>query len=139
MMDLLGLEHKRRGRKKGETGNPNGRPRVRHFTEVVRSKTRNGKVLIEMALRIIESAEAKDADKLRAAEFLASYGWGRPVQMMGISSADDVKGLLGLMEKFKKMKAQEKEAGKLDVKEAEYRVVDDSKPEGTGESVSPNP
>lgn len=64
----------------GQTGNPGGRPRSKGLAEYVRSKTRNGKDLVEFWLSVIEGRQPRATmqDKLKAAEQLADRGFGKP-------------------------------------------------------------
>jgi hypothetical protein len=67
--------------KKGQTGNPNGRPKLPDLKEVMAkalSSEKNGKAAIE---EIIDAMKAKAAKgDVRAAEFLFDRGYGKATQ-----------------------------------------------------------
>lgn len=59
---------------KGVSGNPSGRPAVvKDIQDLARQKT-------PQALAALESALANKSERVRAAEVLLAYGYGRPTQ-----------------------------------------------------------
>lgn len=75
----------------GQSGNPGGRPKSKGLADYVRSKTRNGKALVEFWLSILESTSHKvtTQDKLKAAAELADRGFGKPEQQTKLTGIDD--------------------------------------------------
>lgn len=63
---------------KGQSGNPGGRPRG--FGALIREATDDGEELVRTVLAVLRSRRTAARDRLRAAEFLADRGWGRPSQ-----------------------------------------------------------
>lgn len=71
-------QRKPRGRpfRKGQSGNPGGRPKS--FASLVREQAQDGVDLVDIALRIARDDE--HPKQLDAVKFLAAYGWGQPTQ-----------------------------------------------------------
>lgn len=71
--------------KKGESGNPGGRPKG--LAAYVREKTRDGHALVDFFVQIfngeaIDNKKPKLADRLAAADWLADRGFGKAVQAL---------------------------------------------------------
>lgn len=71
--------------KPGQSGNPSGRPK-NPFPELIRGKTRDGNLIIERVLFVLQQSKSYGAI-MHAAEFLRDTGWWKPVQ--GIRGADE--------------------------------------------------
>jgi len=73
---------RRRGKgrpfKKGESGNPKGRPPIDYNIKAACQKLAPN--LIEILKNIAESEDAKHADRIRAADILLDRGFGRAIQ-----------------------------------------------------------
>jgi hypothetical protein len=61
----------------GVCANPGGRPRS--LGRQIRDKTRDGRELVDFAVGLVRDRRASTKVRLDAAQFLAAYGWGRPV------------------------------------------------------------
>lgn len=72
--------------RKGQSGNPGGRPKSAGFPERVRQATRNGEDLIEIALEIMNDEAAGKTIRLDALKWLADRGWGRAVALVALES-----------------------------------------------------
>lgn len=79
---------KTKGRwKKGESGNPNGRPKI---PEDVKEAFKNATPkAIETLQTILDNPEARDGDKIRAAEIILDRAWGKPTQSMELDGKVD--------------------------------------------------
>jgi hypothetical protein len=70
----------------GQSGNPDGRPkRSRELLTLVRDSTQDGRMLIDLLVRIVEGEPVLGhkptlADMMRASEILLDRGWGRAIQ-----------------------------------------------------------
>ena len=66
------------GFKKGQSGNPAGRPRgMRRFAKEIMRATANGSELWQIALQIARNQEARDHDRLEAVKFLKESSLGK--------------------------------------------------------------
>ena len=72
--------------KKGQSGNPLGRPK-NPFGELVRVKSEDGKKLVEGVWKIFMTSKS-EAHRLWAAEWLRDTGYGKPAQGVHISDGD---------------------------------------------------
>ncbi len=77
--------------KKGQSGNPGGRPKALvTIQDLAREHTEaNIRVLAE----IRDKADASEASRVAAAQALLDRGWGKPSQSIGLGQADDLKPL----------------------------------------------
>ena len=70
--------------KKGQSGNPKGRPPVRTaLADCIRRHVEPIKI-VKIALDIAENPVAQDKDRIAATKFLAEYGWSKPVQQVEV-------------------------------------------------------
>jgi hypothetical protein len=67
----------RGGFRKGQSGNPGGRPRS--LASVMHAARRHTLEAIQTEVKLMRSAESESV-KLSAAEAILSRGWGKPVQ-----------------------------------------------------------
>lgn len=73
--------------KKGETGNPKGRPRSGNaLTEAIRRKV-NVDDFLDDLIRIAKESPS-DQTRLRAMEILSSLGWKKPAQVVEVGPSD---------------------------------------------------
>lgn len=73
--------------KPGQSGNPGGRPKAQHnLLELCRN-------LAPKALEALEAALEVPKERVRAAEILLAYGYGRPVQAMNVRKITSVEQL----------------------------------------------
>ena len=69
--------------KPGQSGNPAGRPKS--LMDLIKTQTKNGNVLIDVAMAILtqetyRNQTVKIADRLEALKWLADRGWGKAIQ-----------------------------------------------------------
>ena len=79
---------KPRGRpfKKGESGNPGGRPKLpKEFIERAREKSFEA---LEYLIETVGNKDVADTVRVRAAETIIAYGFGKPTQAIDLSSND---------------------------------------------------
>lgn len=81
--------------KKGQTGNPGGRPKG--LASSIREATRDGAELKEILLEVARSKDHRN-DRLRAVELLLQRGWGKApeIQLTGELSDEHVEALTGV-------------------------------------------
>lgn len=74
--------------KKGQSGNPGGRPKGSGLSEYIRKRTKDGFALAEFMVRIIQGVipEVTIRDKIAAVDWLAKYGFGLPNQAVFLQS-----------------------------------------------------
>ena len=72
----------------GQSGNPNGRPRLGvALAEKVRKATKEGNSIVRLLVEIADGGlEAKISDRLAAAEMLLSRGWGKSVSQVEVTA-----------------------------------------------------
>ena len=67
--------------KKGESGNPAGRPkRNREITLYISEKTDEGRALVDQLCEMAVSSKVNPRDRIRAIEMLLDRGFGKAVQ-----------------------------------------------------------
>ncbi len=74
--------------KKGQSGNPGGRKKgLGEFRTLCANLSTEH---IPVLVRILKSKArfTKNADKIRAWEVLAAYGWGKPAQTVDVTNSD---------------------------------------------------
>lgn len=73
--------------KKGESGNPNGRPKTVGFIqELAREKTETA---IKKIIDLMDFSEDEGV-QLRAAQAILDRGWGKPSQQMDLSATPEL-------------------------------------------------
>lgn len=77
-------EKKKRGNgkpfEKGQSGNPNGRPRIpQEFKELAKTKSLGA---LNKIIEIMENPESDKKDVLRASEMIIDRAWGKPTQQI---------------------------------------------------------
>ena len=82
---------KQRGRgrpfRKGVSGNPTGRPPG--FGGYIRKRTKDGRVIADFMLAVMQDATRKIDHRMEAAAWLADRGFGKPVQTLEHSGSAD--------------------------------------------------
>ncbi len=73
--------------KPGQSGNPGGKPKG--FGALIRQESKDGAELVRTALAILRNTKAANRDRLKAAEFLADRGWGKPPTSINFNPGDD--------------------------------------------------
>lgn len=71
--------------RKGQTGNPGGRPRG---IAAVCREIADADVLLGTLLGIVLDPQARNADRIRAAEILLDRGWGKPPTHAPVEGGD---------------------------------------------------
>ena len=75
--------------RKGQSGNPGGRPKTRGLIEEIkRACGENGSKLIRAILAIADDQAAPASTRLAALELLLAYGWGQPAPMSEPTSTE---------------------------------------------------
>lgn len=69
--------------KKGVVANPAGRG-TDGFAKMIREYAGMKELLVETMINIIKDVESSAADKIRASEFLADRGFGKPAQVLDV-------------------------------------------------------
>lgn len=65
--------------KKGECGNPKGRPKVgESIAEIIRQRTKGGQILVDKAFELLESEN--EGVRVDVIKFLTERGWGKAAQ-----------------------------------------------------------
>ena len=74
--------------KQGTSGNPGGRPRENAaFSQLCRTQSESA---LQVVTQILKSEKARQSDRIRAAELILAYAFGRPAQTLehsGLGSA----------------------------------------------------
>ena len=69
---------------KGQSGNPNGRPKMpKDLKEAFKAASPKA---LEILKKILADPEAKDSDRLRAAEIILDRAYGKPAQAVDITT-----------------------------------------------------
>lgn len=72
--------------KPGQSGNPNGRPKVpKEFRELAKA---NSTKALEIIIEIMKDPKSKPGDRLRAAEMIMDRAWGKPKQGLELTGED---------------------------------------------------
>jgi len=82
--------------KKGQSGNPNGRPKHvlddgRSVSDLAREHTARA---LAVLIEIMEKDEAAEAARVSAANAVLDRGWGKPKQDMDLNVKSDRKAIL---------------------------------------------
>jgi len=85
------------GFKKGQCGNPDGRPKNK-LAPIILRETRDGQELIDQALSVLRDKKAGLRDRAEARCWLADRGWGKSAQPIG-QDGDGLSSMLDLMRK----------------------------------------
>lgn len=83
--------------KKGQSGNPGGRPKgIADFRAKILAKTNDGDLLISAMLAIVngEHEDTKPSDIVAAVKWLADYGMGKPAERVEHSGTMTLEGLV---------------------------------------------
>lgn len=73
--------------KKGQSGNPSGKPKgAKEFAVRIREATNNGEDLIAKALEIMNNPKERASDQLSALKWLANYAFGKPLETVDLTS-----------------------------------------------------
>lgn len=70
--------------KKGQSGNPNGRPKIPE--DIKKAFKEASKGACEVLTSIMLDPTAKDVDRIRAAEVILDRGWGKAVQAVDVET-----------------------------------------------------
>src|SRR5262249_19519394 len=66
--------------RKGQSGNPGGRPKTTGLAEEIRHRRgHSAEALIDLTMMMAKSQKVPARTRLAAIELLLAYGWGRPV------------------------------------------------------------
>ena len=96
--------------KKGQSGNPSGKPKgTRGFAARIRKATNDGEDLIKVALGIMNNLESRDSDRMSAVKWLADRMLGKAEENININTDDDKFTEL-LAELVKTLSEREKQA-----------------------------
>jgi hypothetical protein len=69
--------------RRGQSGNPGGRPKSRGVVEAIRARYGDdGRALLEILHNLLVDDLASEAVRVRVAELLLAHGWGRPQDSM---------------------------------------------------------
>ena len=83
----------RRGFLPGQSGNPGGRPKG--LAALVRAQTKDGKELVDLMLQVlrgklvVNGRKPNISERMKAVEWLADRGWGKPVETHAIEDPDE--------------------------------------------------
>jgi hypothetical protein len=113
----------RGGFKKGNSGNPGGRPRA--LASVMHEARRHTFEALRVLLKLMRTAESESV-RLNAAEAILSRGWGRPVQALQVDGRFLTKKLTDLTPD--EIVALEERVGMIDSDEPDLLALTD----GTG-------
>lgn len=79
----------------GQSGNPGGRPKgAAGLAALIRDLTNDGRKLVDVAMKIVDSPKTADKDRIRALELLFSRGYGAPIQTIEGSGVNIVNVIL---------------------------------------------
>lgn len=61
----------------------------KQLAKYIQKKLGGGQVIVDYWFGVMTSSKARDADRLKASELLASRGWGKPKETLAIEVAGD--------------------------------------------------
>ncbi|CAB4120813.1 hypothetical protein UFOVP5_50 [uncultured Caudovirales phage] len=90
---------------KGQSGNPNGRPKTlladgRSLADLAREHT---VAAVETLVEVMTNQEAAENARVSAAGAILDRGWGRPKQDLGLDASDDLVAIWDAMQERKRL------------------------------------
>ena len=65
----------------------------KQLAQYIQKKLKGGQVIVDYWLGVMENSKARDADRLKASELLASRGWGKPKEVLTIEAGNGLEAL----------------------------------------------
>lgn len=89
---------------KGQSGNPNGKPKVvladgKTLSELAREHTA---AAVETLVEVMTNKEAAESARVSAAGAILDRGWGKPKQDVGLDASDDLVAIWDAMQERKR-------------------------------------
>lgn len=89
---------------KGQSGNPGGRPKGKGLADFIRKETKDGRELAQLMLSLVRNSKEGEWQgripvdvRMKAADWLADRGFGKPVQSTEVSADVAVQGGLRIV------------------------------------------